>query len=560
MDTGDLRKECEEILAAHDAVDLCVVVEARRREDILADIRLVFADRGWLQSAEGNKLVRAFREHPMTTKAQRRKSTIQIRFQDEILADLEHELAAGKPAGMRSDDIAAGEKAIVSYIGPNTNKALHVGHLRNIYIGEGLASSLDAAGAEVNRLNLVGDIGRRVCEAMAGYMGSHQGEAPADTGISGDRFVEHCCREFSRQRVNGSASEGDPNAEEREALGDLADTLMTAWLEDSAEERELWLRMRGWTLEGHARTLARLGIEFDEYGYESSAVPRAIALIDEGVERGVFEREESGSVVYRTGQLDYPTMVLLRDDGFPTEHSRLMGAYDELLDELDDGEVYVEVAGLEWQPAIAVICSILERLRPGPRNEANLRVFHGSLTEGDGQKIGSSTGEPIWIDDFLDEIEAGPAVSALEQLSYGCVSREELADLLTRGTFLCSPANRPLAFVQEALIEGHPGPGWTIAEAWCRAQLARASKRQEEAPARTVVMQSQQFRLSLQRTVQRHDVTSLSRYLLSLAEACLALPTPGPAAAPMLERVLGALGFLARSPVDQVPGAEPVRI
>jgi len=547
MATRDLRKECEAILVEHGATELCVVVEPRRREDTMADLRLVFADRQWLQSAAGQKLAHALNDHPMTAKVQRRKSAIQVRFEDQVLVDLERDLATGEPFGLESPEPAADQRAIVSFIGPNTNKALHVGHLRNAYIGEALACALEIAGAEVHRLNLVGDIGRRMSEAMAGYLGTYQGEEPADLELPSDRFVELCCRSFAKERGLKS-SEGDPNGEERKAVGDLADELLARWLEGSPAEKQLWWQMREWTLEGHEQTLKRLGIDFDEYGYESDAIPHALVVIDEGVERGIFEREPEGGVVYRTDLSEYPTMVMLRDDGFPTEHARLMAAYDRILGNLSENQVYVELAGLEWQPAIAVICRILEDLRPGPHNEANLRVFHGSLTEAEGQKIGSSVGEPIWVDDFIDEVEQGPAVAALERLCSGCVGPPELADLLIRGTFLCAPTNHPLAFSPEAVSEGRPGPGWTIAEAWCRAKAAREQDADEPLVSRAVVMQSQQFGLSLHRTIERHDVTSLSRYLLNLSELCMSLPSPGPAAAGMMEQVLRSLGFLAGRP------------
>jgi arginyl-tRNA synthetase len=550
MNTGDLRKECESILADHDALELCVVVEARRREDILADIRLVFADRQWLQSGPGQDLVSAIRDHPMTAKAQRKKSAIHIRFHDEVLAELERDLAAGEGGGMSAEEIAAEQRVTVSYVGPNTNKALHVGHLRNVFIGEALSSALGAAGAEVRRYNVVGDIGRRVCEAMAGYLTNHEGEDPGQAGLPGDRFVEICCRDFAASQ-NGAAPrlDDDPNSEERVASGDMADVLLAKWQEGSPAETQLWERMREWVLDGHEETLRRLGVSFDDASFESDAIPRAMELIAEGVERGIFEEEETGGVVYRTGQPEYPTMVLLRDDRFPTEHARLLGLYDHLLEHLREREVYVELAGIEWQPSITVIGEVLEKLRPGPRNEADIRVFHGSVTGIDGEKIGSSTGDVVWVGDFYDQIKEGPAATALEQLGGGRVSREEIADLLIRGTFLCAPLTKNLSFAPEALMDGWPGPGWTIAEAWCRTQHFRDAEPEGGPLARTVVMQSQQYRLSLRRTVEHRDATSLARYLLGLSEVCVASPNPGPAAAPMLERVLGDLGFLAGRPV-----------
>ncbi len=550
MDTLDLRKECEAILIEHEALDRCVVFEARRSEDILADIRLVFGDRAWLQSEAGHRLADALREHPMTAKALRRKSAIHLRFHDEVLGDLERELATGSPVGMTATDIAADQRVTVSYVGPNTNKALHVGHLRNAFLGEALSSALSASGAEVRRYNVVGDIGRRVCEAMAGYRMSHEGEDPGEAGLPGDRFVELCCRDFAASQNGGAArSDDDPNAEERASTGDMADVLLNEWMSGSTAETELWERMRGWVLDGHEETLGRLGMRFDDASFESDAIPRAMELIAEGVDKGILEDEESGGVIYRTGQEEYPTMVLLRDDRFPTEHARLLGLYDHLLEHLRDEEVYVELAGIEWQPSITVLCEILEKLRPGPRNETDIRVFHGSVTDIGGDKIGSSTGDVVWVGDFYDQIKDGPAATALEKLGGGHVSREEIADLLIRGTFLCAPLAKNLSFAPEALMDGWPGPGWTIAEGWCRAQLFRDAESEGGPLARTVVMQSQQYRLSLRRTVERRDPTSLARYLLNLSEVCVASPTPGPAAAPMLERVLCGLGFLAGRPV-----------
>lgn len=566
-----LDEECEALLGKHGALEHCVAIEMRRREDHQADMQLVFSDRRWLQSPASEELLAVLEEHPMLEQARRRKSTIQLRFRDQLLADLERRLADEEPAGMGSEGIFAGRHATVSYVGPNANKALHVGHLRNVVIGEALASAFAAAGVTVRRYNLIGDIGRRMCEAMAGYLSFHEGQSPLDMELAGDRFVELCSRDYSRKRAGSQSNseQNDPNAEERTPVGDLADTLMTKWLAGGEAERGLWRRMREWAIRGHEDTLARLGVVMDRCDYESDAIPRALALIEAGVEAGILEREESGAIVFRAERPDYPTMVLMREDGFPTEHARLLGAYDRLFEELHAGEPYIELAGFEWQPAILVLCALHERLRPGSLTEAHVRVYHASVTFEDGAKIASSVGDVVWIDDFLDEVAAGPGVDALADLAEGAVERQELADILVRGTFLCAPPSRPLVFSPASLIEGRPGPGWTIAEAWCRARRAGEADGGAGPIARTPVMQSQQYRRSLRRTVERRDVTSLTRYLLSVSEACLAVEEPGPAAAPVLKRVLGSLGFLAgRSEAAlaatagdfPVPGPAPPRV
>src|SRR5262249_33283680 len=157
-----------------------------------------------------------------------------------------------------------------------------------------------AAGVTVQRYNLVGDIGRRMCEAMAGYLSFHEGRSPHEMELAGDRFVELCSRDYSRKRPGSQSDpeQNDPNAEERTPVGDLADTRMRKWLAGGEAERELWRRMREWALRGHDETLARLGVVMDRCDHESDAIPRALALIESGVEAGVLEREESGGIIF----------------------------------------------------------------------------------------------------------------------------------------------------------------------------------------------------------------------------------------------------------------------
>jgi len=541
-DTPGVLEVCEGVLVEHGALDRCVSIEPRRREDQHADLRLLFADRSWLQSQAGSELVSAFAQHPALASAKRHKAAIVLRFEDRVLATLEQLLAAGHVVGMKTAHLLDGDRFTVGIVGPNTNKALHVGHLRNIFVGQALASAMASAGAAVERHNLIGDIGRRVCEAMAGYMVNHPGESPQLAGLAGDRFVEICCRDFAAESsVVQTAPASEPNAEETESRGDVAEEIMRAWLRGAEPERALWRRMRAWALEGHERTLARLGLRMDRHDFESDGLRRALALIAEGVQSGLFEREPSGAVVYRTGRSEYTTMVLLRGDGAPTEYARLLGVYHQMYQDLPPAGVYVEVVGIEWQPAMSVLSELLTRLLRTSTDERFTWAFHGSVTVG-GQKMGSSTGQVKWIDDLLEEVARGPTVATLHELAGDAATREQLADLLVRAAFLCSDTLEPFAFSYDRLLEDRSGPGWTIAEAWCRAQHARAP--QTAVPVnRTALVQSQLYPRALQRAAAKRDAAGLASYLLSLAEACLAAPTPGPAAARILGTVLGALGF-----------------
>jgi arginyl-tRNA synthetase len=554
----DALAACEDVLAAHDALERCASIEPRRHEQQDADLRLLFADRMWLQSPVGKQLLVALERHPSVASAQRRKSAVLLRFEDALLAQLEQHMASGGTEAAQRPGVLVDQRFMLSFVGANTNKALHVGHLRNIFLGQALASALTSAGASVQRHSLVGDIGRRVCEAMVGYLVHHDGEDPPTAGMPGDRFVELCSREYPREPagLHESAQADDPNAEENEVRGDRADEVMQAWLANAPQIRELWSRMRDWVLDSHRRTLDRLGVAIDRYDCESEAIERSLALVEKGLERGLFEREVSGGVVYRTGRSEYTTMVLLRRDGVPTEYARLLGLYDLILDDLGSQASFVEVVGIEWQPAATVLGELLAALRGLPADPCTW-AFHGSVTL-EGQKMGSSTGEVMWIDDLLDEVASGPGVNALYELAQGAVERDELADVVVRGSFLCSPVTQPLAFAPERLVECGSSSGWTIAHAWCRAK--QPQERREDAPVgRAVVVQSQLYRRSLRRAVERRDVGSLASYLLGLAEACLAAPTPGAAAAPALHRAMRALGFrIERDATGR--GSEPVEM
>lgn len=545
---GEILAECVGLLAANDALGRCVAVQPRDAEAQKADLRLRFTDREWLKGAAGQALVESLLSHTAVAAVQSRRSDLFLTFETEALRDLEQRLAAGEEAGMETADLLAGTRCDVSLVGPNANKALHLGHLRNVALGQALACSLEAAGATVRRRSLVADIGRRMCEAMAGYLESHQGETPQSSGIPGDRFVELCSRDF-RESSDSAATESHsgPNTQEEKAQGDTAATLMEGWLQGGEPERQLAGRMRQWVLAGHERTLARLGLAIDVYDFESDEIPRANDLIERGLQLGLFEREATGGVVYRSERPEYETMVLRNEQGAPTECARVLAVCHRMIDELDPEISFLEVLGDEWRPAQTVVADLLLRLLPDSTEKTYEWLYYGLVTS-EGKKIGSSNGDVVWIDDFLDELIGSPAVASLERIGQGSVPRSELADILARASFLCAPMAQPLPLAAERLSEEEAGPAWTIAEAWSRANAVDTQAPPSHLP-RAGILQALEFRSVLVRAIERRDPTMLASYLLRLSEGFLSAPEQGPAARPALERVLHSLGFaVSRQP------------
>lgn len=536
--------DCEDLLRENDALGRCVSKEPRDDEAQKADFRLRFSDREWLRGAPGQGLADSLLSHSAVATVKPRRADVFLTFEADALRDLEQRLAVGEEAGMETGDLLAGARCDVSLVGPNANKALHLGHLRNVVLGQAFACSLEAAGAAVRRRSLVADIGRRMCEAMAGYLEGHVGETPRTSGIGGDRFVELCSRDFrERPGAAPAASFAGPNPQEEEARGDTAAVLMDGWLRGGQEERGLADQMRRWVLAGHERTLARLGVSIDLYDFESDEIPRAHTLIERGLRLGLFERESTGGVVYRSDRPEYATMVLLNESGAPTECARVLAVCHRMIEELDPEVSFLEVLGDEWRPAQTVVADLLLRLLPDAGEKEYEWLYYGLVTA-EGRKVGSSNGDVVWIDDFLDTLATSPAVASLERLGEGSVPRAELADILARATLLHAPMAQPLTLTPELLFEAEAGPGWTIAEAW-----SRASAVDPEAPSghlpRAGILQALEFRSVLERSIARRDPTMLTGYLLRLSEGFLSAPEPGPAARPTLERVLAALGFTA---------------
>jgi len=551
--------ECEGLLAASDALGRCVAMHPRDAEAQKADVHLRFGDREWLKSSLGQELVASLLSHSGLAAAESRRSDLFLTFETEALEELERRLAAGEEAGMETADLLPGARYDVSLVGPNANKALHLGHLRNIALGQALACSLEAAGATVRRRSLVADIGRRICEAMAGYLESHGGETPQASGLSGDRFVELCWRAFREGSDSVPArSTPGPNLQEEEARRDTAATLMDGWLRGGESERQLSRQMREWVLSGHERTLARLGLSVDVYDFESDEIPRARELIDRGLRLGLFEQEETGGVVYRSQRPEFATMVLLNAQGAPTECARVLAVCHRMIGELDPEVSFLEVLGDEWRPAQTVVADLLLKLLPEPTKKTYEWLYYGLVTS-EGEKIGSSNGEVIWIDDFLDDLAASPAVAALEEIGGGSVPRSELADVLARASFLCAPMPQPLPLAAERLFEEQEGPAWTIAEAWSRANAVNPAAPLSPLP-RAGVLQALEFRPVLARAIERRDPTVLGSYLRRLSESFLSAPDPGPAARPVLERVLLSLGFAISRPATDMPRAEADRL
>ncbi|MGB4406017.1 MAG: arginine--tRNA ligase [Sphaerochaeta sp.] len=197
-----------------------------------------------------------------------------------------------------------GNKRItIEFSCPNTNKPLHLGHMRNDSIGESISAIMKANGATVRKVNLINNRGVHICKSMLAYQKFGKGETPESTGMKGDHFVGKYYVKFA------AWAKEDPSAELQ------AQKMLQMWEEDDPVVMELWHKMNKWTLDGLFESYEKMGISFDHYYYESETYKYGKDEILKGLDKGVFYREEDGSVWVDLENIKLDKKVLLRKDG-----------------------------------------------------------------------------------------------------------------------------------------------------------------------------------------------------------------------------------------------------
>lgn len=196
-----------------------------------------------------------------------------------------------------------GEKVMIEFSSPNTNKPLHLGHLRNDILGESTARILQAAGAEIRKVNLINNRGVHICKSMLAYSRFGEGETPESTGVKGDHFVGDYYVKF-----NNWVKE-EPEADS------LAQDMLKKWEDGDSETIKLWETMNQWTLDGIQETYRKTDISFDKFYFESETYLSGKDIVQKGLEDGHFYKDEDGSIRLDMSDIGLDTKVLLRGDG-----------------------------------------------------------------------------------------------------------------------------------------------------------------------------------------------------------------------------------------------------
>lgn len=496
----------------------------RRLGTSAADARMFLASAP--EPAARERLVAILESDPAIESVRLRRAELTVRFSAAHVQAVRDGLCDGL-AAVLGPGPDSGRRFTLNFLNPNATKPLHIGHLRNVALGQALAAHFEGRGAAVRRQVYVCDIGRNVCEALAGWEVFHAGATPESAGLLPDVFVGHCYADYARTRVSDVGND-DPAATESEAVGDRADEIVRGWLRGDDAIRGAWGELREWALGGQSRTLDRLGVRFERRWFESDSIERAGRLVELGLGRGWLVRTDEGGVVYPTGRAGYGQLPLVRADGFPTEHLRVIALFAMEQDESPAADRWIVVCGDEWSAAGSAELELVARLAPGPLAPVVDVVAHGMVTVG-GSKMKSRDGRALTIDALLDGLERDPRITLLCERSQPHVTPAEAAQILARGYFLCRRPTRAIEYDWDGLFDAAHNPGSALLRAWCRppdADEPRAANENHADMERTLVLQAHQLRGLVFADGAEFAPTEVAKFANGVAAWYLEQPAP----------------------------------
>ncbi|MCH3917069.1 MAG: arginine--tRNA ligase [Spirochaetia bacterium] len=282
-----------------------------------------------------------------------------------------------------------GKKVMIEFSCPNTNKPLHLGHMRNDSLGESVSALLKANGAQVRKVNLINNRGVHICKSMLAYQKFGNGETPESTGLKGDHLVGNYYVKFAQWEKE------DPTAETQ------AQAMLKKWEDGDPQVMALWKKMNGWTLQGLETTYRKTGVSFDKYYYESDTYKLGKDEVLKGLHDGVFYREADGSVWIDLADIKLDKKVLLRKDGTSLYMTQDIGtAISRHKDWPFDSLIYVVAS--EQQYHFKVLFHVLSKL--GFSWASNLHHLSYGMVNLPNGKMKSREGTVVDADELFDRL------------------------------------------------------------------------------------------------------------------------------------------------------------
>ena len=383
---------------------------------------------------------------------------------------------------------------MIEYSSPNTNKPLHLGHVRNNLLGWSLAQIMAANGNKVVKTNIVNDRGIHICKSMLAWQKWGNGVTPETSGMKGDHLIgdfyvafdKHYREEVKELKAKFVAEGMDEEAAEKKAKDEAplikeAHEMLVKWEQGDKDVRDLWQKMNSWVYAGFDQTYKNLGVGFDKIYYESDTYLKGKAKVEEGLEKGLFERHEDNSVWADLTNEGLDQKLLLRSDGTSVYMTQDIGTAEmRFKDYPIDKMIYV--VGNEQNYHFQVLSILLDRL--GFKWGKELVHFSYGMVELPNGKMKSREGTVVDADDLIETMVADAKKTSEELGKFNDMTEEErneIARIVGMGALkyfiLKVDARKNMLFNPEESIDfnGNTGPFIQYTYARIRSILRKAA-------------------------------------------------------------------------------------
>jgi len=298
---------------------------------------------------------------------------------------------------------------MVEFASPNTNKPLHLGHIRNVLLGYSVAQILKGAGKKVYQTQIINDRGIHICKSMLAWKQFGNGETPDSTGLKGDKLVGNYYVKFDKIYKEEIAALKEAGATEEEAKVQApsmkeAQEMLIKWEAGDPETVELWKMMNGWVYKGFEKTYEAIGVDFDSYYYESNTYLLGKDNVLEGLESGVFFKKEDGSVWCDLTEDGLDEKIILRSDGTSVYMTQDIGTAIQRVKDQPDINGMIYTVGNEQDYHFKVLFLILKKL--GFKWAENLHHLSYGMVDLPSGKMKSREGTVVDADDLISDMAA----------------------------------------------------------------------------------------------------------------------------------------------------------
>jgi arginyl-tRNA synthetase len=432
-----------------------------------------------------------------------------------------------------------GQRVIVEYSSPNTNKPLHLGHLRNNFLGWSVAQLLKVSGYEVIKTAINNDRGIHICKSMVSWLWYGNGETPESTGIKGDHFVGDYYVRFGeelKKEIEKGIAEGltKEEAEKKAPIMQATQKMLLDWENGDAEVRTLWQKMNNWVYEGFNETYQKIGSDFDRNYFESETYLLGKEFVEDGLKKGVFFKKEDGSVWIDLTAEGLDEKLVLRKDGTSVYITQDLGLADKKYEQYHyDQSIYVIADEQNYH--MKVLKLILEKLgKPYAKGIYHLSYGLVELPTG---RMKTREGTVVDADDMIEELkkvarEKTEELGKVKDFNPGELS--ELYETIALGALkfflLRVDPKKKMIFNPEESIDFHgfTGPFIQYIHARIKSVLRKAKEAGEiSSPVspgspllpleKKLIVQLEQFPVLIEQAVNEHDPSALAIYAYEVA-------------------------------------------